>query len=141
VREERGQDLVEFALIAPILFLLLFGLMEFGVAIWHYNTLAQAAREGARAALVWAEDYREDMARSAAVGYAQGVGIGVTNADVDYGDDWFIIADPVDETAPKRYVPTVAVTITYRYEGITGLAALLPSGGLTLQASSSMLVE
>ena len=139
MREERGQDLVEFALIAPILFLLLFGLMEFGVAIWHYNTLAQAAREGARAALVWAEDYREDMARSAAVGYAQGVGIGVTNADVDYGDDWFIIVDPDDGL--ERHVPTVAVTITYRYEGITGLAALLPSGGLTLQASSSMLVE
>ena len=134
---DRGQELVEFALVAPIIFLLLFALIEFGVAIWHYNTLAQAAREGARAALVWAEDYRETMARSTAVSYARGVGIDISEADVDYGDDTFdIVQDDL-----TRHLPTVAVTVTYQYEGVTGLVRLIPSGGLTLQASSSMLVE
>ncbi len=43
----RGAGPVEFALItAPLLFLLLFGILEFGVVIWRYNTVANAAREG-----------------------------------------------------------------------------------------------
>ena len=48
LRRERGQDLIEFALILPILALLLFGIMEFGIIMFSHNTIADAAREGAR---------------------------------------------------------------------------------------------
>lgn len=48
----RGQALVEFALIFPILMLLLFGVVDFGRAIYDYNTLANAARAGVRVAIV-----------------------------------------------------------------------------------------
>lgn len=43
--------MVEFALIAPILFLLLFGVIDLGRAIYFYITIQQAATEGARAAV------------------------------------------------------------------------------------------
>jgi hypothetical protein len=51
-REERGTALVEFALIAPFLFLLLFGIIDFGRALDYYNQVTQLAGQGARAAAV-----------------------------------------------------------------------------------------
>ena len=51
-RNERGTALVEFALIAPLLFLLLFGIVDFGRALDYYNQVTQLAGQGARAAVV-----------------------------------------------------------------------------------------
>jgi Flp pilus assembly protein TadG len=51
-RSERGQSLVEYALILPVLMLLLVGIMEFAVVSLNYTTVANAAREGARAGAV-----------------------------------------------------------------------------------------
>lgn len=51
-REDRGQSLIEFALILPILLLLVTGLIDAARAIWEENTLAYAAREGTRYAIV-----------------------------------------------------------------------------------------
>ena len=48
----RGQALAEFALVAPIFFLLLFGIIEGGRFILYYETLNNATREGARYAIV-----------------------------------------------------------------------------------------
>ena len=52
VRDSRGQSLVEFALILPMMLLVMFMITEFGRAIYQYNVLSQAAREGARLAVV-----------------------------------------------------------------------------------------
>jgi Flp pilus assembly protein TadG len=43
---------VEFALISPLLFLLLFGIIDFGRALNYYNQVTQLAGQGARAAAV-----------------------------------------------------------------------------------------
>jgi len=51
-RSERGTAIVEFALIAPLLFFLVFGIIEFGRALNYYNDLTQLAGQGARAAIV-----------------------------------------------------------------------------------------
>jgi Flp pilus assembly protein TadG len=51
-RETRGQALVEFALAAPIFFLLLLGILEGGRFIYQYETLNNAARAGVRYAIV-----------------------------------------------------------------------------------------
>jgi len=49
---QKGQALVELALILPLLLLLVFGIIEFGRALYIKNTLSNAAREGARRAAV-----------------------------------------------------------------------------------------
>jgi Flp pilus assembly protein TadG len=49
-RGERSQALIEFALVSPVLLLLLFGIVDIGRAIFYYDTLSHAAREGARTA-------------------------------------------------------------------------------------------
>lgn len=48
----RAQALVEFALVVPWFFLLLFGIIEAGQFIFYYETLSNATREGARYAIV-----------------------------------------------------------------------------------------
>jgi hypothetical protein len=47
-RSQRGQSMVEFALILPAFILVLLGLLEFGSAYDHRNAMAYAVREGAR---------------------------------------------------------------------------------------------
>jgi hypothetical protein len=48
----RGQAMVEFAAVVPILFLLVLGTFEAGRFVFHYELLNNAAREGARYAIV-----------------------------------------------------------------------------------------
>jgi Flp pilus assembly protein TadG len=50
-RGQRSQALIEFALVSPVLLLLLFGVIDLGRAILYYDTLNHAAREGARVAV------------------------------------------------------------------------------------------
>jgi Flp pilus assembly protein TadG len=49
-RDRRGAALVEFALVVPVFFLMVFGILEFGRAMMVEAALANAARAGARAA-------------------------------------------------------------------------------------------
>ena len=53
---EEGQALVEFALVGIALMLIIFGMIDVGRAVWNYNTLAQATREGTRYAIVHGAD-------------------------------------------------------------------------------------
>ena len=48
----RGQTLIEFALIAPVFFILLFGIIDFGLMLNNRITLEHAVREGARYGMV-----------------------------------------------------------------------------------------
>ncbi|TME32684.1 MAG: pilus assembly protein [Chloroflexi bacterium] len=51
-RGQSGQSLVEFALLMPIMLLIITGLFDVARAVWEENTLAYAAREGTRFAIV-----------------------------------------------------------------------------------------
>ena len=50
-RRHRGQSMVEFAVLSPVFFLLLLGTIDLGRAVYIYNTISDAAREGTRAAV------------------------------------------------------------------------------------------
>ena len=55
--DERGAAVVEFALIMPVLILLVAGVIQFGIMYSQYQVLQGAAREGARCAAVQATDF------------------------------------------------------------------------------------
>ena len=56
LRGEDGAAAVEFALVVSLLFILLFGIMEFGLAFFELQNLRSATREGARAAAIGGND-------------------------------------------------------------------------------------
>src|SRR5688500_2434831 len=51
-RRERGQSLVELALVIPIFFVLVFGIVDFGLGLKAWITITNSAREAARYAAV-----------------------------------------------------------------------------------------
>lgn len=51
-RTPRGQALTEFALIAPLFFMVFFGIIIFGIALFYQQQVVNAAREGARYAAI-----------------------------------------------------------------------------------------
>jgi Flp pilus assembly protein TadG len=79
----RGQTLVEFAIILPLLLLIIFGVIDLGRAFYTSVVLSNAAREGARFAALNYGDAAvspiEDAIRIAALAEADGSGIsGIT---------------------------------------------------------------
>lgn len=76
-RMQRGAALVEFALCASLLFLILFGLIEMGLLLGDQATLGQAAREAARSLAVGSAP---SVAANRAISAASGITL--TSADV-----------------------------------------------------------
>ena len=52
IKDQKGSNIIEFAIILPILVVILFGIFQFGLAFNNYITVTHAAREGARLAAV-----------------------------------------------------------------------------------------
>ena len=73
VRDQRGVVAVEFAIIAPIVLLILVGVIQFGIVYSQYQVLQGAAREGARCASVQAGGFSTcnvtTAVQNAALGY------------------------------------------------------------------------
>ncbi|MGH2500689.1 MAG: TadE/TadG family type IV pilus assembly protein [Candidatus Limnocylindria bacterium] len=117
-RGERGQALVEFALVLPVMLLVILGLFEASRAVWQVNTLAYAAREGTRYAIVhgsasddpaWPGDTSGivDAVRRAAVG-VQNITVTATWPDTIGGTPCYErnCRVAVDATAPFVPLPS-----------------------------------
>ena len=70
LRRRRGATVVEFALVAPVIFLFVFGIIEFGRLVMVQQSLTNAAREGCRTAVLATTTSQED-ADAAVRGYLQ----------------------------------------------------------------------
>lgn len=103
---DRGAAAVEFALVFPILFLVLVGIVEYGSIFNTQLMLTSAAREGARTMAVTGDPVR---ARTAVVDAAIGLSPALTSAD--------IVITPVSCSATAN----VSVTIRYPKPYLTGL--------------------
>jgi len=77
----RGQTLVEFALVLPLLILLIAGIFDFGRAIYGYNTVLNASREAARVAIV---HQTASTIKQQAVDHAVALGLSPSDVTVDY---------------------------------------------------------
>ena len=117
IKNEQGQTMTEFALILPILLVLLFGIMQFGVIFNNYVALTDAARAASRKGAVSrnASDPKGDCEAS---GYAAGTNL--KNPGTDFvltcNSTWAIGSD-------------VTVTATYPYD-VNLLGWVVASGRL-----------
>ncbi|AMD02301.1 TadE/TadG family type IV pilus assembly protein [Halomonas chromatireducens] len=67
LRRQQGSETVEFAISATLLFILLFGIIEFSVALYDKATLTNASREGARTGILFRPDPRDISAEDNAI--------------------------------------------------------------------------
>lgn len=73
---DRGAAAVEFALVVPVILLLLFGIIDYGFMLSFRQSISQAAAEGARAAAVTPSG--GSYTTNAANAVSQAIGYGVT---------------------------------------------------------------
>lgn len=72
LKSQTGQALVEFALVVPLLFILIFGIIEFGVLLYDKAVITNASREGARYGIVLRQPrYTQTQIQDVAVSYCQ----------------------------------------------------------------------
>jgi hypothetical protein len=104
---EGGQSLVEFALVLPIFLLVLFAIIDFGMAFNAWLTVTNSAREGGRLATVGASAADvETRVRHTAGSIGDDVTVTVTNAQGDPGE-------------------SVVVDVSYDYSLITPMANIM----------------
>lgn len=120
LRQQRGQSLVEFALLLPILVIIVFSAVEFGRLWMTMNVLTGAAREGARVASVTAPNAA--LVQNAANSVLSAVNISGATVTV-VGPD---------------AANAVTVTVRINYSVLTGTIVPGLTGSFQLTRSASM---
>jgi len=149
-KNEKGQSLVEFALVLPILVLLILGIIDFGMIFHGYVTVNTAAREGARHGVV--EKYDDENGEEEVVDVERVVDVilGVTGT-LPGGDSKLEILINGETAYENEEVksPTfpgsgddMKITVIYDYELITPLPAFTGiSDALNLTGEITMVRE
>ena len=83
LKREDGAVAVEFALVLPILIVLVFGIIEFGFALYNKEVITNASREAARAGIVQAPKLTDTDIQNVAKDYLAAAGWDKTKADID----------------------------------------------------------
>ncbi|SEM94146.1 TadE-like protein [Mesobacillus persicus] len=122
MKSEKGQSLVEFALVVPILALLLFGIVDFGRIFHAYLTIDHAGREAARAASIGKSKTEVEL-----VAVKSGSSINLTIGDV--------------VVVPGASGSDAKITITYPIAPITPIIGTFFSEGFILIDTTVMRVE
>jgi len=123
-----GAALVEFAVVAPVFFLLIFGLLEFGRMVMCYQVMTNAVREGARVATVpgtTSTDVTSQVNAALANGFVNGATVTVTPSNLpalNQGD-------------------VVTIEAEVPFESVSWLPMPQWLGGKTLRTEASMTRE
>jgi Flp pilus assembly protein TadG len=133
-RSERGAELIEFAIIAPILIFIIAGIIDFGMMFRSFEAVTNAAREGARVGVLPGYDPPDVQARVDAYLAASGL-TGPRTTDV--------VDVPVTTAAGTFTARGVTVNYTYQFAVLSAAAPLFGGnfGTVNLNAVSVMRTE
>lgn len=132
--DDKGAELIELALVLPILLLVLAGMVDFGILLQRYEVVTNAAREGARVAVLPNYTVADAQARVSSYLTVSGLTGAAPPANVVYSS----------ETLPSgNTIQLVTVSVEYpsTFLYIGPIAAMVGGSGfgtVTLQAASSM---
>jgi Flp pilus assembly protein TadG len=119
-KREQGQTMAEFTLVLPVLAILLFGIIQFGIVFNNYLAVTDAVRAGARQAAVaryLPADERVAKVEAKVRASAENLDQDILEVSVEPSDDW----EPGSD---------VTVTATYEYS-INLLGKVVKDGLLT----------
>ena len=135
---ERGQALIEAGLVLPLLLLVVLGILDFGMLFWKFESVTNAAREGARIAILSGytstdvenrvNQYLADagltgtatvtVVAPAGVDVGGGTCITMTGATVSYPHDFFLVGTLVGLFgSPSLTSTSLNATSMMRFEG------------------------
>lgn len=123
--DRRGAAAVEFAVIAPLIFVLLFAGIEFGRVLMAYHGLDEAAREGCRQAIAW-NATQEDVEQTVGERLAS---FGIAG--------YTLSTDPSDLSGVSQWDP-VSVRIDVPYGQVSWLPVPRYLQGITLTGSCTL---
>jgi Flp pilus assembly protein TadG len=144
IRREDGQALVEFALVLPILLMVATGITSFGLVFYHYITIEDAVRSGARTLSLGrgntAPSPNDPCSLATKETVTSAIDAGLTNNSVH------LIIAGTPTTAPCSGTGTgwlqgnqVTVTATVPCTiNIVGLHLSCPGGAITAQATDAI---
>lgn len=126
LKNHKGQAMVEFALILPILLLLVMGIAEFGMMFNAYLSVQNATREGARIGIVGATD--EEMEER------------ILSTSPSLREERMAITiEPNSNTRTSG--ETLRVLVDYDYQMTVPFIGILFGGSVNLSGESSMRIE
>lgn len=128
----RGQGLVEFALIFPVLMLLLVAIFDLGRLVFAYNDISNAARVGARVAIV---DQGNNNARTATINQATSLGLSTADVQVTY-----LRGDLSGACLPYRVGCVAQVRAQFAWRPITPIIGSIV-GPITVTTQTRMPIE
>ncbi len=132
----RGSAVIEFALVLPILLLILFGIIEFSIALYDKSVITNASREAARAGILSRNTpLTEAQIRQVALNYCADRLISFSAGSTDP------IVSVLKPQAPTTSDP-LEVLVTFQYTGF-GIGRLFAnlSGPIELSATTVMAYE
>ena len=137
--DDSGAELIELAIVLPMLLLVFAAIVDFGFLFQRYEVLTNAAREGARLGVL--DGYVEADVDARVASYLTASGLDVT------GDPTTVTYSTEELTPGGKTINVITVTVEYpaTFSTITPIAAMVTGGSgfstLTLRASSTMRTE
>jgi Flp pilus assembly protein TadG len=139
IRAQSGEAMVEFALVAPLFFLLVFGILDYGRLFYEQETLQYAMRQAGRFAVTGQNAGTNRVA--AIIQVAENAAAGLINS----GNINSILITSVDPTPSGNIIQTnnagmgteeMTITMVSNLKLITpGIAAFFPNGTYTFTNS------
>jgi len=136
-RSVRGQGLVEFALILPVLILMFMGIVDFGRLIYAYNSVSNAAREGVRLGIVDQGTGAAGAYKAAIEAANQATALGLSPTDPNQ----VLVTFPDPGNCPTLDVGCpVRVRVQYQFTAITPIIGRIV-GPITVGSTSELPIE
>jgi len=126
LKNQKGQAMVEFAIVLPILLLLVMGIFQFGMMLNSYITISNASREGARAGIIGSsdEEITQLIIATSPVLEAPNLTVNITpNSDA------------------RKSGETLTVNVAYNYKLTVPIISSLFNNVVVLKGQTSMRIE
>jgi len=123
---QKGQSLVEFAIILPVVLIILIGMLEFGLILNAYLSINNCSREGARLGVVGGSDNEiENLIKSIS-----------PNLNTD---KLSVSINP--SQAYRKRGESLTVTVEYSYDVITPIISIIINEEINLKIQTTMRIE
>ena len=126
LKNEKGQSLIEFAILLPLLLLLLMGILEFGLMLNAYLSINNSAREGARLGIVDGSNLEISEL--------------ITNLSPNLNTENLAV-NIIPLEGSRKSGDTLTVEVIYNYQVIIPIISNILNDVVVLKAKTSMRIE